>query len=139
DRFHSECLLRLPEIYACHRPMAETIQPAPRPPSEAGGPFTFGSFNNPAKLGPRTLAAWTEILRRSPNARLCLKWSGLDGRTPVAAALIARGVPPARLELLGWSRDAYEPYRRIDCALDPIVNGGNTTLDALWMGVPVVT
>jgi predicted O-linked N-acetylglucosamine transferase (SPINDLY family) len=106
---------------------------------------TFGSFNNPAKIGPRVMEVWAEILRRVPGSRLVLKYRGFDepwaaGRT--AEVLAAQGIDPGRCDLLGASPQAelLAQYQTIDVALDPFpYNGGLTTCEALWMGVPVVT
>jgi predicted O-linked N-acetylglucosamine transferase (SPINDLY family) len=105
----------------------------------------FGSFNNALKISPRTVALWSELLRQVPAARLLLKSPSL-GDPAVQARYIdlfgACGIEPGRLMLRGASDLAatMQEYGDIDIALDPTpYNGGTTTLQALWMGVPVVT
>jgi len=143
EAFYTEHLVRLPEIYGCYRPRPGPAEPAEEPPVDRTGVLTFASFNNLAKVGPTTRAAWARILRAVPDSRLLLKWRGL-GDADIADALraefAAAGVDPARLHLTGWAPDGYLPYRDVDIALDPVAtSGGTTTCDALWMGVPVVT
>ncbi|MGH6788046.1 MAG: tetratricopeptide repeat protein, partial [Novosphingobium sp.] len=59
------------------------------------------------------------------------------------AAFAAHGVAPERLSLAGWiepTESHLAAYGAVDIALDPFpYNGTTTTLEALWMGVPVVT
>jgi predicted O-linked N-acetylglucosamine transferase (SPINDLY family) len=52
------------------------------------------------------------------------------------------GIAPERLTFVGASMttEYLLEYGAIDIALDPFpYNGGTTTLDTLWMGVPMVT
>jgi predicted O-linked N-acetylglucosamine transferase (SPINDLY family) len=139
DRFYTERLLRLPETHVVHAPSGDPQEPPEEPPSARRGYVTFASFNNPAKLGPLTLAAWADILGRVPTARLALKWKGLTSRSPPVRSLVEHGIAIDRIEIRDWSPTAYAPYLGVDCCLDPFVNGGNTSFDALWMGVPLVT
>ncbi|CAO3422378.1 O-linked N-acetylglucosamine transferase, SPINDLY family protein [Azospirillum doebereinerae] len=143
DALHSEALIRLPDAHVCYRPAPSRIVPPVEAPWRAGTPFTFASFNTLAKLTPTTVAAWAAILRAVPDSRLMLKWRGLanagmSGR--VLDAFAAAGVPAGRITLRAPTPDPYEDYRLVDLCLDPLfANGGTTTCDALWMGVPVLT
>ena len=65
-----------------------------------------------------------------------------DSAGSAAGAVSAEGVASARLDLEGYSAhpEYLTRYNDIDIALDPFpFSGGATTIEALWMGVPVVT
>ena len=142
DAFYSETVWRLPHTRFCFTPPADS--PAPRlPPTHA--PITLGCFNNLSKINPAVLALWKRILDTLPAARLLFKYSALDdrsGRDALSADLAAAGIDAARVEMRGWTRyvEALDAYADVHIALDPFpFCGGLTSLDALWMGVPVIT
>ena len=134
----------MPDGYVCYDPPDYTPAVAPLPALRQDH-ITFAGFHNPAKINSSVIAAWGEILRRLPTARLVLKYRGLDDeatRRRFQELFTAQGVAPQRLELLGLSAHAelLASYNRIDLGLDPFPHsGGLTTCEALWMGVPVVT
>jgi predicted O-linked N-acetylglucosamine transferase (SPINDLY family) len=115
------------------------------PPVLAAGDLTFGCLASQYKITPQVIEAWSEILNRSPGTRLFLKNSTL-GREANREFLFRRferhGVRRERIELDGPS-EHYQflaAYSRIDVALDTFpYNGGTTTSEALWQGVPVLT
>ena len=115
-------------------------------PAIANGYVTLGSFNRLAKIGDPVLRRWAAILRALPRARLVVKADQLLGddsrRARIDAVLGAEGIGAERVTLLSCDGRAghFAAYRGIDLALDPFPHGGGmTTLDALWMGVPVIT
>lgn len=114
-------------------------------PSAARGQVTFGSFNNTAKLGDGVVAAWALALHAVPGSRLVLKWKSLADASLVARLqrrFASHGVDPQRLEFRPASPHAQmlAEYGDVDVALDPFpFSGLVTTLEALWMGVPLVT
>jgi predicted O-linked N-acetylglucosamine transferase (SPINDLY family) len=144
EAYYRERVLRMPQGYLCYDPPREAGAVGPLP-ALAAGQVTFASFNNPAKITPEVMRVWAEILRRTPHARLVLKYSGLDAgvtRERVVALAAECDIDPARLQLRGWSAYAemLAAYQEVDLALDPFpFSGCATTCDALWMGVPVIT
>jgi protein O-GlcNAc transferase len=145
DHF-SEKILRLPVGYL-FEPVADLMPPVFMPPPEdPGRPVTFGSLNLLAKIDAPVLALWARVLARVPGSRLLLKAAGLaDPATQrrIAGIMGDHGVDPARLDLRPWVRGQVAHlavYDEIDIALDCFPYPGVTTsLEALLMGVPVVT
>lgn len=140
----TERVWRVPESYLCFTPPDAELPVLP-PPAAASGRVTFGCFNNLTKMNDGVVALWAGILLAVPGSRLFLK-TGQLGQEGVRAALTerfaARGVEPARLIMEGQSPRAelLAAYHRVDLALDPFPYPGITsTLEALWMGVPVLT
>lgn len=140
----SETPVFLPWSRFCYAPPDYAPDPAP-PPSSACGHITFGCFNRLEKVVDEVVAAWARILAAVPQARLLLKAGTLDNQDmaeTLKRRFAAQGIAESRLELRGRSSHAqmFAEYGDIDIALDPFpFNGGMTTLEALWMGVPVVT
>ncbi|MBI4912697.1 MAG: hypothetical protein HY823_08160 [Acidobacteria bacterium] len=141
EAYGTELLRRVDPCYLAWQPPAADLSPRPSP----SGPFTFGSFNQFAKLNEAVLQAWAALVRRVPGSRLLLK--GLGASDPVTRDRIfevfrEEGIPARRLELLDFTaspREHLELYGQVDLALDPFpYNGVTTTLEALWMGVPVL-
>ncbi|MGZ5041547.1 MAG: O-linked N-acetylglucosamine transferase, SPINDLY family protein [Usitatibacter sp.] len=140
----SEALLRLPRVRFAYAPPADAPAIRPRASSRGDSPV-FASFNRSAKISAATLAAWAGALSRAPQSRLIVKNSSLahpEEREALSRRFAESGIDPARVEFRGFSphRDMLEEYNEVDVVLDTLpYNGGITTLEALWMGKPVVT
>jgi len=140
----SETPVWLPHSRFCYSPpdYAPEVKP---PPVLAGNPITFGCFNRIEKLVDPVLEAWVTILNAVPDSRLLLKAGTLNSEficDDLRARFAKYGFEGKRLILRGPSPhpEMLEQYGEIDIALDPFpFNGGMTTLEALWMGIPVVT
>ena len=139
----SEQVLRLPGSVFCYAP--EDHYPYPDyGQAHAERSLTFGSFNNVPKLTPRTLHLWAQVLQQVPGSRLLLKapsFKDLGAVEVFTQRFAALGIPAERLEFRGpvGLSDMMAEYADVDIALDPMpYNGGTTSLQALWMGVPVV-
>jgi len=141
EQWFTEKLLRLKESYWCYR------APPGSPevgwlPAERNGQVTFGSLNSFAKVNPQVIALWAAVLQAVPNSRLMVHATMGDANAAARKMFTDAGIDPQRVTLIGrQQREQYlEQYNQIDIALDPFPYGGGTTsLDALWMGVPLIT
>ena len=144
ERYYVESVVRLPHSFLCFSPPQVSIDISPLP-AQSSDWITFGCFNNSAKLTPAVIAAWSKLLVTLPRSRLYLKSSGFNDeetRTHFKNLFAEHGVQNAQLKFAGRSpRQEYlAAYHEVDIGLDPFpYNGGTTTVEALWMGVPVVT
>jgi protein O-GlcNAc transferase len=146
---YSERSWSLPDTFWCYDPLGAGPEPGSGVSHEVGalpaasaGHITFGSLNNPCKLTAATLELWAPVFARLPSARLVLMAPEGDARRRIAGRLAQAGIDPACVRFVPFrARDAYlHGYHEIDIGLDSLpYNGHTTSLDALWMGVPVVT
>ena len=141
EELNTERLVRLPDSQWAYWPIFEV--PIMRPERRREGKeIIFGSFNQFTKLNDRTLALWGRILEALPGAKI--RVAGLppgnfegDLLRRLENASIARNrVSVAeRVPVMQYLR----MFNDIDIALDTMpYNGATTTLDTLWMGIPVV-
>jgi protein O-GlcNAc transferase len=145
DECHfSESICRLPDSYLCFTPPNVAVEPGPLP-ALGNTQVTFGCFNKLTKMNNAVVALWARVLLAVPHSRLFLKTTQLKDAAICEVTrqeFAAHGIATDRLILEGSSPRAelLAAYQRVDIALDPFpYPGGTTSVEALWMGVPVLT
>jgi protein O-GlcNAc transferase len=138
---YSEESLRLPDTFWCYD--SRTKEPEPGAlPAETHGYVTFGCLNAFQKTNDAVLELWTRVLAAVPGSRLVLLAPSGETRKRVLEAFARQNVDKGRVTLVGRRPrlEYLSSYRDIDVCLDTFpYNGHTTSLDAFWMGVPVVT
>ena len=143
--FQLERLLAMP---GCVYPF-RSVPPAAAHPFQrerigiAPDAVVIGAFVNPLKLSRRCLALWREVLERIPGAIVAISPMSPERRVIYERLFSVAGIPQARVAVVPQGRDDAENqarYSLVDFVLDPLPYGGvNGTIEALAMGVPVVT
>jgi len=109
----------------------------------AADAFVLGAFVTLLKLSRRCLKLWREILDRLPRAVIALSPVNPGQREAYVRVFRSAGIESERLVFVPQGRDEAENqarYHLVDLVLDPMPFGGaNGTIEALDMGVPVVT
>lgn len=143
ERYFTEKIVRLPETRLCFtRPDVE-VEVSPLPVLK-NGYVTFGCFNNLAKMNDEVVALWSRVLQAVAGSKLFLKSKQLGDaavRKHTVERFASHGIGAERLLLEGAESRAkyFAAYHRVDIALDPFpYPGGTTTVESLWMGVPVL-
>jgi len=111
-------------------------------PALSNGFVTFGSFNRINKLSHAVVSLWAQLLRSLPDSRMLV--GGMpenDGYDALIEWFAQEGINRERLDFHVRSNMAayLEMHHQVDVCLDTFpFNGGTTTLNALWMGVPTL-
>jgi len=114
-------------------------------PCLTNGYITFACFNRPSKLNSKVFLAWSHILDEVPNSILYLRnarYANNYTHDWIMKLILNAGIDPGRVRIEGPSSwiDFISAYGDADIALDPFpFNGGITSLEALWQGLPVVS
>jgi predicted O-linked N-acetylglucosamine transferase (SPINDLY family) len=140
----TERVIRLDRIPLAYQPPPDLPEPGPSP-MERLGVVTFGCFSRVVRINERVVVAWSRILKAVPGSRLLLNNRPFR-ETAMRAEMLARfarqGIPSGRIELRATQGgpETWAVYRDVDLALDPFPhNAGTTTIEALWMGIPVIS
>jgi predicted O-linked N-acetylglucosamine transferase (SPINDLY family) len=138
---YTERTLWLPDVFWTYVPRQPDLTPASLPATLTGH-VTFGSLNSFMKVHDAVLTAWAKVLAAVPGSRFVLLAPQGKTRARVLERFAAEGVAAERVEFVSRmpEREYLLTYERIDVCLDTFpCNGHTTSLDAFWMGVPVVT
>lgn len=144
EKYYTERIARLPHSYVAYAPPPYAPTVGSLPVSRQGY-VTFGCFNNVRKLSRGAIDAWALILDQVPQSRLVLRTNAFGDhgvRRRYQEMFADRGIAGGRISFLGEAQhvDLLASYGDIDIALDTFpYSGGLTTIEALWMGVPVIT
>ncbi len=140
--FHTEDLYRINGGSFCYKRPAVAATIGVLPVLERGV-ITFGSLHRPEKISESTFDLWTSVLKTCPESRLKLfntRFS-IESTERALSELEQRGVNRQRVDVQSEITGSHylEMYNEIDIALDVTPwAGATTTLESLWMGVPVI-
>lgn len=144
-QFYVEESVCLPGGVHWYRPPHDSPLVGPLP-AQRNGYVTFASFNNHIKITAYIMSLWVEILKANPGSRLILKFLGGHDehiRSRYLDQFEQLGIGRERVDVYGTAPSHFEHlelFNEVDIALDPYpFNGCITTMEGLWMGVPVVS
>jgi len=144
EHLYAERICRIPGSYLTFE-VNYPVPPVADPPCFTNKGVTFGSLASQYKITNEVVESWSRILRQTPGSLLILKNARMaspHSRQFVHRLFAKHGIGPERVFLEG-PEEHYEflkAYGRIDIVLDTFpYNGGTSTTEAIWQGVPVIT
>ena len=142
EKFYSEKVIYLPKIWNSHCGFNFERNEIP-PPFLKNKYFTFGSFNNFAKINSDVVSVWSSILKKINNSKLILKTSSKKHASERIKELFNNSGVLNSIKFIERKKEFknhLDQYKQIDIALDTFpYNGVTTSFEAIWMGVPVIT
>ncbi len=144
EKFYSEKFVHLPVSYHITDDRQKVAAGALSRIDEGLPPdaFVLAGFNRPFKIDREMFATWMRLLKILPDAVLWLLATDPLTAANLRAAAASHGIKPERI-IFAKRRKKAEHLERLalaDLALDTrIYNGHTTTIDALWVGLPVIT
>ncbi len=141
DTCYSEQSIRIGASFWCYAPITAE-PPVNSLPALENGFVTFGCLNNPCKVNAGVIELSSGVLKAVDRSRLVMLAPEGTGRRHVLTLLHEHGIAADRVTFVGSRphQQYLEVYHGIDIGLDTLpYNGHTTSLDSLWMGVPVVT
>jgi predicted O-linked N-acetylglucosamine transferase (SPINDLY family) len=151
QQYCSEKLKYIKDSLCCYQPLVarmnlinSDIYQVQQTPCMKNGYITFGLTTNSNKLNYKVIETFSKILLKVKRSKLLIEANGFNDNS-FKQIFIEKfknnGIDETRLDLR--QRDSslqYIIYNLIDIALDPFPYGGGTsTLDLLWMGIPLIT
>ncbi len=144
ESYYVEQTVRLPRCLLCFTPPQPCPDVGPLP-YERNGYVTFGSFNAALKVNRSIVSLWARVLQEVPHSRLYLKLNASSDELleQYYQWFEHDGIAPERLTLQSRTatyQEHLDCHNQVDIALDTYpFSGCVTTLEALWMGVPVIS
>lgn len=155
ERSHHEPILEVAGCYHCASPQeaVEFLDPLLQSSRErlrdaeaqSSLPFVFCGFNNPEKIDAEVFKVWMQILQAVPYSLLWLsnQFNSTALERNLRASAESQGVSGERLVFAGRLPSKQQHlgrHRQADLFLDTFSHTASTTaLDALWMGLPIIT
>jgi protein O-GlcNAc transferase len=142
---YSEKIIKLPNIWNCHSGINFNIA-SQDPPFLKNNYITFGCFNNSSKITHDVIKTWSRILLKKDNSKIIIKAPSEDSE--IAQENILKKFESFNIDgsrILFFKRkkkkkEHYKLYNEVDITLDTFPYPGVTTsMESIWMGVPVLT
>ncbi len=145
EEYYVEESLHMDGGFFSYRPPRESPLVGPLPARE-NGYVTFASFNNSLKINTLVLDLWARVLNANENSRFVMKFQGASDeglRNHFLDEFEKRGIDRSRIDVYEMFTSHFghlELHNKVDLILDTYpFNGCITTLESLWMGVPIVS
>lgn len=141
---YGESVVYLPDCFQANDDRRSAAAPSPSR-AQVGlpaGAFVWCSFHSSYKINPPLFDVWARLLLATPGSVLWVYCDSDAALRNLQREALSRGLSPERI--IAAPKASYGQHlARIglaDLCLDTWpFNGGTTTSDALWAGVPVVT